>query len=397
MPAEPSTAKPDERERRARLMQRRRRQRELILGMILASCAVDAFFLAALAALGVVKSVVPVVYGLTYLASFGLVHLLSLRGWMQDTEDHYLLMPQMLLSSAINLAFIVWIPQVGGLLLMAMFVIFGFGALRMTVRRALAGSLFIAASVGMVMALMGERIAMPMLTWQERALSGLWFALVLARCALLGLYGDHMRSLLAKRNTELAETSRQLERLAGRDELTGMLNRRSAMARLQEAHRGMQASGEPFAVALLDMDDFKLVNDGFGHAVGDEVLRRFAGQVAADLREGDRLARYGGEEFLLLLAAPIEAEAAKTVVERVCDSVARHDWSGVSPGLEVTVSAGVAVCRPGEDMPQLLRRADAALYVAKAAGRNCVRAADAAPQVAPAESGRAAVLGPAGA
>ena len=105
----------------------------------------------------------------------------------------------------------------------------------------------------------------------------------------------------------------------------------------------MRRTGAPFAVALFDIDFFKRVNDERGHLVGDEVLRRFCAAAAEAIRATDRLGRFGGEEFLVLMPATDKTEAAHAAAERVRDAVAKVDWNGIDAGLEVTVSAGVAI------------------------------------------------------
>ena len=135
----------------------------------------------------------------------------------------------------------------------------------------------------------------------------------------------------------------------------------------------MQRSGQPFGVAMLDIDHFKQVNDRHGHLVGDDVLRRFTVKEAAEMRGTDRLGRYGGEEFLLLLTAATDVGTATAAVDRIRTAVAREDWDEAAFGLDITFSAGVAMCRDGDTSEQLIGRVDRALYRAKREGRNCVR------------------------
>ena len=136
----------------------------------------------------------------------------------------------------------------------------------------------------------------------------------------------------------------------------------------------MRRTNLPFAVALFDIDLFKHVNDEHGHLVGDEVLRRFVIAAAAAIRGTDRLGRYGGEEFLLVMPTTDREDAAVAAAERIRESVRAVDWAGLNAGLDVTVSAGIGLARVGESVEALLGRADTALYAAKHAGRNCVRA-----------------------
>jgi len=131
---------------------------------------------------------------------------------------------------------------------------------------------------------------------------------------------------------------------------------------------------QPYSVALFDLDHFKTINDRFGHAAGDAVLRDFCTLVQAHMRVTDRFARWGGEEFVLLMPVTTPVESASLAVERIRSAVASHDWSCTSPltaALRVTVSAGVATSVPGESVEALVARADVALYQAKDAGRNC--------------------------
>jgi len=367
LPAPPTRAS-------ARLRQRRR-QRLQMLGMVLASYAVDTLLLLWLAALGTIDAFVPWAYAGAGLATCALFYTLLSGRWSESQDEHYLVVPQMLVNALVNLAFIAWVPQVGGLMLMVLFVIFAFGSLRMSLRSVLAGSLLISLIVGVVIMGVGERLALPMASWQERAVSGLWFALVLARTTLLGLYGSSLRTLLARRNAQLADTFEKLETLASRDELTGVLNRRSVMRLLDEERERTQRTGQPFGVAILDLDHFKQVNDTCGHPVGDAVLRRFTQTVAGAMRNTDRLGRFGGEEFLLLLTAARDMDAATAATDRVRNAVAALDWNEEAPGLAITVSAGVTMCHETDTREQLLGRADRALYRAKREGRNCVRSA----------------------
>src|SRR5690606_39457410 len=133
-------------------------------------------------------------------------------------------------------------------------------------------------------------------------------------------------------------------------------------------------TGAPFAIALIDIDRFKSINDSHGHLVGDQLLRAFARRVSERLREVDLLGRYGGEEFILLLVGTRLAGAVR-LAERLREDVAAANWDEVLPGLRLTMSAGVAEYRPGESLEALLERADNALYAAKRGGRNRVERA----------------------
>jgi diguanylate cyclase (GGDEF)-like protein len=352
---------------------RRRHQRLRMLAMVAVSYAVDTLLLFALHASGAIELSVPIAYAAIGAAVCMVFRWLLGSGWSERLADHYMVVPQMVISSAINLVFIAWAPQVGVLLMMVLFIVFAFGALRMSMRRVLVGAVLLSLVVGALLGYLGERLSLPMVGWQQRTLSGLWFGLILARTTILGLYGSQVRDVLARRNTQLAQTFAKLDELASRDELTGALNRRSIMRLIEEERARAKRSGHAFGVVMLDIDHFKNVNDRYGHLTGDEVLRRFALTVAQHMRTTDRLGRYGGEEFLMLLTEAGDTDAVTLAADRLRQAVARCEWSDLTPGLSLTVSAGASVGGRNDTTEQLLQRADEALYAAKSAGRNCVR------------------------
>jgi diguanylate cyclase (GGDEF)-like protein len=160
---------------------------------------------------------------------------------------------------------------------------------------------------------------------------------------------------------------------AQRDQLTGLGNRRHLDQRLPALLGTAQDQGQPVALALVDLDHFKQINDRHGHAVGDKVLVQIAQQLRENTRSGDVLARIGGEEFLVVLADMPQAQAVE-VCERLRARVAAHDWAAVSPGLAVTLSIGLAHAPPYRLEP-LYEQADRAMYRAKQEGRNRVAVA----------------------
>jgi two-component system cell cycle response regulator len=175
---------------------------------------------------------------------------------------------------------------------------------------------------------------------------------------------------------ELMARSQQLEMLAFTDPLTGLDNRRSMMRRLAAAISGARRHGRPLAAAMLDLDHFKTINDTHGHDVGDAVLIIIAQRLTERLRKEDVVGRLGGEEFFVLLP-DADGPAADAAVEALRHAVADTPIRAGHREVSVTVSAGVASWA-GDDADDLLRRADTALYAAKAAGRNAVRSAPAA-------------------
>lgn len=169
---------------------------------------------------------------------------------------------------------------------------------------------------------------------------------------------------------ELAQQSRLLEQLAREDGLTGVANRRWLDLQLARECERARRFDHPLSVAMIDVDHFKALNDRFGHALGDEVLRRIAHLLRSACRASDELGRYGGEEFLLILAeTPLSG--ALPVCEKLRERVRSHDWSALHPALNgVTVSIGLASASGAQVTEALAQRADERLYAAKAAGRD---------------------------
>jgi len=170
---------------------------------------------------------------------------------------------------------------------------------------------------------------------------------------------------------KLGDTLEALRRLATRDQLTGLLNRREFDRIIAEEEERVRRFGHSLALVMVDVDHFKSVNDTYGHPVGDAVLREVARRVAALPRSVDRVVRFGGEEFALVLMQT-DRVSAMEVARRVC-AIVERDPVIVSDtvALNVTVSTGVAVLpEDGKSGSALIVAADKALYTAKARGRN---------------------------
>jgi diguanylate cyclase (GGDEF)-like protein len=156
------------------------------------------------------------------------------------------------------------------------------------------------------------------------------------------------------------------------DELTGLLNRRGVLQAAQGLIAQQAQKGEPVSALMFDLDHFKSINDKFGHAVGDKALHLFAATASVSMRASDVLGRFGGEEFVALL--PGSLGEAKLVAERVRSAFQAAGGTVAGCDLKATVSIGAASGQPGTDIVALLAAADAALYRAKANGRNRIEA-----------------------
>jgi diguanylate cyclase (GGDEF)-like protein len=228
---------------------------------------------------------------------------------------------------------------------------------------------------GAVLYLHQDRLGAVVSSTLELTLSWLFLSVVLSRSLVLTIYANGLRARLGESRRKLASALDQIRELVHHDDLTGAFNRRSLVARLAEELSRSQRTRVPFCVAMLDLDHFKAVNDGYGHAVGDEVLKTFAEVAQSAMRKTDVFGRYGGEEFMMILTASAKAGSA-SALDRVIAVVAAYDWSALAPGLRLTISAGLAEYRDGESVEQLINRADAALYEAKGGGRNRTKVAD---------------------
>ncbi len=177
---------------------------------------------------------------------------------------------------------------------------------------------------------------------------------------------------MLERNRQLVLESRELEAAASRDSLTGVLNRGAIVRQVEQALAQATTTGRPMGLIMVDIDHFKQINDNFGHPAGDKALQEFTRRLEGALRQDDRIGRYGGEEFLILL---VDAERAMVhkAAERLRRVVASRAFDLGGAPRTITASFGVAVLSAdNRSADDLIAAADAALYLAKAAGRDRV-------------------------
>lgn len=186
-----------------------------------------------------------------------------------------------------------------------------------------------------------------------------------------------LETQLAGSSEELAELRHTLQEVrveATTDGLTGLANRKQFDLTLKLAAQEAVSSGKPLSLLMTDVDHFKRFNDTFGHRIGDQVLKTLAHILKSGVKETDMAARYGGEEFAVILPET-GLEEATALADRLRHALAGKRLTNRSTGADygtITISVGVARLRPGDTPDELIARADAALYTAKAAGRNCV-------------------------
>jgi diguanylate cyclase len=358
----------------AKALSRRAKQRRQIQALIGVSYVIDAYILLLYAHAGTIPVTIGPAFAACGLVSVACYIALSEMGFTERFKDHYFVAPQAIASMTIMLAFTYIAPEVGVMFLCTLFVVFNFSSLRSTPWQTAIVWTAMALGLTGLFLLTDKPISMPHGTYVERFATMTVFVLTIGRCMFLGIFSSSMRQTLYKSGVELKAANKRIEELAELDELTGSFNRRCIMRMLDDEIARANRSKAPCSIALIDLDWFKRVNDHYGHPTGDEVLRTFAITVFANIRDIDKFGRYGGEEFLLVLPDTPDDEAVRTL-DRLREIIADLDWSAFSPGMQVTISAGVAMLKPDETADTFLARADRALYAAKAQGRNRISSA----------------------
>jgi diguanylate cyclase (GGDEF)-like protein len=213
---------------------------------------------------------------------------------------------------------------------------------------------------------------------------GVRFLILMAITGWIYMFARRLRDLrfeLQFRNEELQNVIERITRIAEEDHLTKSFNRRYIMDMLARERSRSDRSGNSFCLLLFDLDHFKRINDRYGHVVGDQILSDFARSVKSELRGMDSIkttehkrsfGRYGGEEFIAILPGS-DLLGAHHCAERIREIISQQNFRG---RYTITTSVGVAEYQRGETVPQLLTRADQALYKAKRDGRNLVRCSE---------------------
>lgn len=300
-------------------------------------------------------------------AGHGAFLLFAWLGGQRLLRDPLLTELLMLWSTLALLASIVFVEQ-GRLCVMGFFfAILQQGVFRVRQRRV--ARMAAIAVVGYALVLLflraaGVGPATPRTEWAQ------WLLFAFVTGAMVALAGEigAIRRRLGERNGQLAELLERIRNLAVRDELTNLYGRRHALELLAKACGQARRGAFTLAVAFVDLDHFKRINDHHGHLFGDRVLTRFAELTRRYLGEQDIAARLGGEEFLIMMPVN-DLEEARRAVARLLNALRAQRFMA-APALEVTASVGLTVVGAGEGPDAVLLRADRLLYEAKAAGRD---------------------------
>lgn len=276
--------------------------------------------------------------------------------------DPSMTMAQMAVAIAAVALILYHADAIRGSMLMLLLVILLFGVLRLTTAQLLAMGALSSAAYALVIVLLAthkpQQIS-PSVEWTQ-------WATLTATLAVLGPLVGYMSHVRRR----LSESLRMIRDMAERDALTGAFNRHHLEESLDREVGRCERGAPAFVLLIADIDHFKRINDGYGHLVGDLVLKAAAHAMREVLRKADYMARYGGEEFVMLVAAHKLAEA-KVACERLRARV-EHLRMPELGAHNITISIGAATYRPGDTQASLLGRADAALYRAKNSGRNRV-------------------------
>ena len=293
-------------------------------------------------------------------------------GWSRRFKDPALTLAQILYAITCCAAAFVIAGPARGVTLPILAIILMFGIFGLTTRQMLGVLVYSLVAFGVASGVVAARDEPDYPTVVAAAYVGM-VVVVLLSSTFLTTRVQSTREHLRRQKAELARALEQIRQLATHDDLTGLLNRRAMLDRMQLEQRRSLRSGSPLLIAQLDIDHFKVVNDTHGHAAGDLVLQSFADTVRRNVRDTDVLARWGGEEFVLLLCDTPAADAV-ALMERLRQAVQAMQVpvpQGDGP-ITVTVSIGLARHTPADPLAGTLERADRALYAAKAAGRNRV-------------------------
>jgi len=283
-------------------------------------------------------------------------------------KDASLTMPQMIAATFWIMVIAYYtVNEARGIVLSLYLVVFIFGVFRLRARQFFILTFIAMAGYGFVI--------FSLLTYQYEINLQIeilrWIVLtaVLAWFSLIGSYIYGLRKRVVKANSELSNAMETIEQIAIHDELTEIYNRRQMFTILKREKALIERGNPHFSFCILDIDDFKSVNDTYGHLTGDMVLRTLAQAIQEDIREEDYLARYGGDEFILILAYPCIADAV-LCAQRIRKLSENLSFQDLPESFQVTISIGVTVFQPFESVDNLLTRADHALYRAKANGKN---------------------------
>jgi diguanylate cyclase (GGDEF)-like protein len=279
--------------------------------------------------------------------------------------------PLLAVMAVVQMAFLVLEPKMALVFLLGLMSLCAIGLGRMSPLQAQWGWMVFGAMSGIGIVMARHRFGFPGTSPLELAL--LWLMFMLALRALISGSSElaAMRRIMAAKDAELETLGVRLEKLVRHDSLTGAFNRRGLLELLENELLRSRRTGHPFCFAAVDLDHFKQVNEKYGHAAGDAVLRSFSDMSMRLLRALDRFGRLDSEEFGIIMPATW-LDQGGIAMNRLTKALSDHNWKDVAPGLTLTFSAGLTTNTPNDTAESLIERAEKALRQAKEEGRHRV-------------------------
>jgi diguanylate cyclase (GGDEF)-like protein len=356
-------------------------------GAVALSYLVDALLLVGFALAGTITFLVPCVYLVVGLGECAMFYLLAAGAAAPAERYGFLALQRLVISGVIQLSFMAIAPAVAFYFMTTLFVLFAYGSMGVSLRQSLLCWFGVVTAVAMFLARSHGPSWIPQASVAERVLVWLCFAVLLGRSVLIGAFGRAQRIRLKRRSDELRESvatlrerdqslervNSELQHQATHDSLTGLANRVLFAERLQQA----VSLQRPFAVCVLDLDRFKVINDSLGHGAGDSLLKQVARRLGSSMRADDTAARAGGDEFLVLLHDVSSRDDIARLAGRWIEALSEPCRF---QGTDLYVSPSIGIARfptDSADSEELLARADEAMYHAKQSGRNTFRFFDA--------------------
>jgi len=299
-----------------------------------------------------------------------ILYFMFLTGLNKRFRDPSLTMLQMSLATIWVMIVTYNLNEGRGIMLLLYPVVFIFGTFRLNLRQFCLLTLFAAGGYGLVIILLylnhpdSINIKIDLLYLLILSTVLIWFSFI-------GSYINVLRKKLSKANNELNRAMEHIKQQSIHDDLTGLLNRGHLFNVLQREKALADRGEQTFCLCILDLDDFKLVNDTYGHLSGDIVLKTLAQQMKDNIRQADYIARYGGEEFVLILAYP-DLKDALNCANRIRRLISETPYPGMPEGFRVTSSMGLTQYQVPENIDSVIKRADDLLYRAKRSGKNLI-------------------------
>lgn len=231
----------------------------------------------------------------------------------------------------------------------------------------------------LVFAILAVIMGLYLLSWSqasfwvldERVLQLLSVVTIFITVVVLAITGQFSETAASDIEKALIQTNKKLASLATTDPVTNLVNRRLILSRIEQEKNRMERGCKPFVLIMVDVDDFKHVNDEFGHACGDFVLVNLAELISMSLRKQDVVARWGGDEFLIMLPET-ELEGGQIAADKIRTKIITTPFLYRDIQIPVTITLGVGSCDPGTGIGSCIRKADQALYIGKQTGKNRV-------------------------